>query len=445
MTTADGVKAKIQGLIAGANEKTGKSDTNLTSAVNSLKEGYGQGGDPWDKEDYEITGDPIEDDEGDVTIPEGYIKPEGNLDITENGDYDVTYKKSVKVNVDAVGEVIPDGYIKPEGDLPISENGKFTVTDKDTVTVNVPIPNGYIKPEGNLSLTVNGDYDVTTKASVKVNVPIPDGYIQPEGNLPITQNGDFNVTSKASVSVNVPIPDGYIKPQGNLPITENGTFDVTEKSSVTVNVSSSGEDELQQLVYARGDYGAQYLFYHAEELTEARELDISKCTSTTYMFHSCKKLTHVPVYDTKNVTNVTYMFVGCSALTTVPAFDLRSATSLGSFLETSSQKGVSLTDIRVRNISSNFTCSYCTSVTQDSLIHLIYELRDVGSSKTFTMGTTNLAKISNVYVKLVPITSEMRAEDDLIDEKLPFVVCDSTDSGAMLITDYASSKNWVLK
>ena len=44
MATADSVKAKIQGLIDSSNATTSKNDTDLTSAVNHLKEGYGQGG-----------------------------------------------------------------------------------------------------------------------------------------------------------------------------------------------------------------------------------------------------------------------------------------------------------------------------------------------------------------------------------------------------------------
>lgn len=44
MATADSVKAKVQGLIDQSNATTGNSDTDLTSAVNSLIAGFGQGG-----------------------------------------------------------------------------------------------------------------------------------------------------------------------------------------------------------------------------------------------------------------------------------------------------------------------------------------------------------------------------------------------------------------
>ena len=105
-----------------------------------------------------------------------------------------------------------------------------------------------------------------------------------------------------------------------------------------------------------------------------------------------------------------------------------------------------LTDVRLRNIKTNLQVGSGTSyghlLTVDSLTHLIYELRETGSTKTLTVGSANLEKLADVYVKLVDITDEMRAEDDLIDEKLPFVVCESTDEGAILITDYVSSKNW---
>ena len=65
--------------------------------------------------------------------------------------------------------------------------------------------------------------------------------------------------------------------------------------------------------------------------------------------------------------------------------------------------------------------------------------------RTLTVGFVNLEKLENIYVRTIAITDEMRAEDDLIDEKLPFEVCDSTDEGAVLISDYIREKNWQLK
>lgn len=46
MATAESVKAKLQGLISLANNTTGKTDTDLTAAVNALIAGFGQGGSP---------------------------------------------------------------------------------------------------------------------------------------------------------------------------------------------------------------------------------------------------------------------------------------------------------------------------------------------------------------------------------------------------------------
>lgn len=45
MATADSVKSKLQELIDTANAATGNADTDLTTAVNSLVAGFGQGGD----------------------------------------------------------------------------------------------------------------------------------------------------------------------------------------------------------------------------------------------------------------------------------------------------------------------------------------------------------------------------------------------------------------
>lgn len=213
----------------------------------------------------------------------------------------------------------------------------------------------------------------------------------------------------------------------------------------------------------------QYMFYLDRQLKTIPQLNTSKVTVMSSMFSSCNALTSIPALDTSNVTDMYSMFnecieltaipwmntskvtsmsntfYRCSKVTSIPQLDFRSVTSASSTFNNCS----ALTEIWIKNIKVNLQVgsgtSYGHKLTVDSLVHLIYELRDTGSAKTLTVGTANLEKLAKVYVKLVDITDEMRAEDDLVDEKLPFVVCESTDEGATLITEYVQGKNWALK
>ena len=187
------------------------------------------------------------------------------------------------------------------------------------------------------------------------------------------------------------------------------------------------------------------MFSSCSNLTTVPLFDTRSVTSMGSMFSSCSNLTTVPLFDTRSVTNMGSMFSSCSNLTTVPLFDTRSVTNMGTMFRNCKQ----LTECWFRNIKANLTVGSGTTyghlLTLESLKHLIQELRNTGTSKTLTVGSANLTKLANVYVKTISITDEMRAEDDLIDEKLPFVVCESTDDGAMLITDYALAKKWTIK
>lgn len=170
----------------------------------------------------------------------------------------------------------------------------------------------------------------------------------------------------------------------------------------------------------------------------------SKMSILSYMFHGCSSLTTVPLFDTSKVTNMSGTFIKCSSLTTVPLFDTRNTTNISSIFFGC----INLTDCYLRNIKVNLQVSdgssYGNLLTLDSLIHLIKECRDTGSQKTLTIGSVNLEKLADTYVRTVEVTDEMRAEDDLIDEKLPFELCESTDEGAMHIVDYAATKHWTV-
>lgn len=173
----------------------------------------------------------------------------------------------------------------------------------------------------------------------------------------------------------------------------------------------------------------------------------AKLTSLKSAFENCVALTEIPEFTYGTVTNITALCNGCSSLEYFHGLDLRNVTNfvfgIRSFLNCTNIKKLVLKNIAI-TLTVGVTTSYGHLLTVESLVGLIYELRDKGGSLKFTVGSANLDKIANVYVKLIEITDEMRAEDDLIDEKLPFVVCESTDEGAMLITDYVLLKNWKL-
>ena len=185
------------------------------------------------------------------------------------------------------------------------------------------------------------------------------------------------------------------------------------------------------------------IFYGCGMLTSFGKLP-SSVSNYSYAFASCSKLTRVHALETETTTNTGNMFYQDVALETVEYMDMRSVTSCSSMFYGCK----ALTNITIKNIKCNLTVGSGTSwghlLTVDSLVGLCYELCDTGSTKTLTVGSANLTKLASVYVRSIEITDAMRAEDDLIDEKLPFEVCDSTDEGATLIADYVLLKNWKL-
>lgn len=153
-------------------------------------------------------------------------------------------------------------------------------------------------------------------------------------------------------------------------------------------------------------------------------LDTSRVTRMNNMFQYQDKLeTIIGELNMIACTNVGSMFTGCYKLTTVTLKNIKISLTIGS------------------------GTTYGHLLTLDSLLNTIKELHTNTGTSTLklTMGTANTAKLADVYVKLIDITDEMRAEDPYIDNKAPFVVCESTDEGAMLITEYVTTvKKWQL-
>jgi hypothetical protein len=161
--------------------------------------------------------------------------------------------------------------------------------------------------------------------------------------------------------------------------------------------------------------------------------------------YGCTSLVTAYIPNTTNATRIDSLVSGCTNLERIHnAIDFRNASYASSTFKNCSK----LSYVMIKNLKANLQLGSGTSyghlLTVDCLVNACYELRNTGSVKTLTVGSANLEKLASVYVRSIEITDAMRAEDDLIDEKLPFEVCDSTDEGAMLIGDYVLLKNWKL-
>ena len=143
----------------------------------------------------------------------------------------------------------------------------------------------------------------------------------------------------------------------------------------------------------------QSMFQNCKSLTtlDVSNFDTSNVTTMSNMFSYCNNLTQLDVsnWNTSNVTNMSYMFNGCTLLTSLDMsnWDISKCTSSSSLSNIFGAKN--LTDLKApKNINANLSVSACTLLTHDSLMNIINNLMAVTSTKTLTLGTDNLAKLT---------------------------------------------------
>lgn len=258
----------------------------------------------------------------------------------------------------------------------------------------------------------------------------------------------------------------YRLPDGTLWYYYNGKW-----NAVGSDKEEEGTDLLQIVLDTKKDCASWFENYKGEELdiskydfskvtnlastfkdcTNVKELaliDMSSNRSLYYTFRSCMMLKEIKVSNTGKVTNMGYVCYNCPELESIGTLDMNSVPN-NSYSTQMFEYCKKLTNLSILNIRTNLkigvgdgtgNLDFGCLLTLDSLINACKELINVNSARTLTMGTANLSKIANTYVKFVDSSQTEIA----VDAKGDVVVCESTDSGAMLLSDYALLKNWTL-
>lgn len=134
-----------------------------------------------------------------------------------------------------------------------------------------------------------------------------------------------------------------------------------------------------------------YMIGDCYKLTTIPQLDTSNVTNMRGMFSYCNKLTSIPKLDTSSATNMSYMFNGCSSLTSIPQLDMTKVTNMSYMLNSCTK----LKEIHMTGMKVNFDISSSNLFTREALLEIINNLATVTSTQTLTMGSTNLAKLTD--------------------------------------------------
>ena len=156
-------------------------------------------------------------------------------------------------------------------------------------------------------------------------------------------------------------------------------------------------------------------WYQCGKLASFPMLDLSSGTDFRYAWFECRALTEFPMVDVHNGTNFDSAWKGCSSLTTFPMLNLSKGTYFsGAWYSCESLTSIPQLDLSAGTdfsnawswcnhlttlggfgaIKENFDLSSCPKLTVESLMNVINQAATV-TGKTMTLGSTNLAKLTD--------------------------------------------------
>lgn len=126
------------------------------------------------------------------------------------------------------------------------------------------------------------------------------------------------------------------------------------------------------------------------------EMDLSSATSLTYIFRECKGIKRLGVIDCNGCKNLNRLFYSCKVVTIDKFIVNENITYSNTFDYASALENITIEGVIGQN---GFNVSFCP-LTHDSLMSIINALKNGVSGLTCTLGTTNLAKLSDAEKKV---------------------------------------------
>lgn len=229
--------------------------------------------------------------------------------------------------------------------------------------------------------------------------------------LSVTQNGTYvpdegTTYSKVSVSVPQTAESGTLKAlfdvtkscnhlfNGYTGTRIDGIFLYSDTSNVTsMNYMFAYSYSLASipLFDTSSVTSMKGMFYFCQKLTSVPLFDMSSVTDAYEMFSRCTSLITIPQFDTSSLTKMDYMFYQCTKLTTIPQLNVSNVTSFSDGF----YNCVSLKTILMYGMKANLNISSSTKFEESDLVTILNNLATVTSTQTLTMGSTNLAKLTD--------------------------------------------------
>lgn len=135
------------------------------------------------------------------------------------------------------------------------------------------------------------------------------------------------------------------------------------------------------------------MFRDCHSLTSIPSLDTSNVTKIYGIFHNCFKLKSLPSIDTRKVTDFSLVFNSCYDLKSIPSIDVSNVTDMYAAFG----YAYSIEEIHMTGMKVDFDIHYSSRFTREALLEIINNCQDLTgkSAKTITMGSTNLAKLTD--------------------------------------------------